>query len=175
MLYFSRKSQRKFYFTNDESKIFLGLSGREFRFIYDKYLENHEWRFRTFDGKEIFACLMLMIRSGQPQNFVHAFLQKYTNRSITMQALSEWFKMFFISMFKIFNHLKVKELGEFFSFWLDRTNIEFRIAWNMILSLCSMILCPSNQLVKKLAFFIGITLISMKTSTSILGQVAVVF
>ena len=103
MLYFTRKLQRKFYFNDDESKIFLGLSGQEFTFIYDKYLRNHEWRFRKFDGKEIFACLMLMIRSGQPQNFVHAFLQKYTNTNITMQALRKSFKIFIlISKFKRF-------------------------------------------------------------------------
>ena len=79
--------QRKFYFNDDESKIFLGLSGPEFTYIYEKYLKPHEWRFRVFDGKEIFGCLMLLIRSGQSQNFVHAFLTKYSNNQCTIQAL----------------------------------------------------------------------------------------
>ena len=87
MIYYSRKLERKFYFNSDESKIFLGLTGQEFTFIYEKYLRPHEWRFRVFNGKEVFACLMLLIRSGQSQNFVHAFLQKYTSHSVTIQCL----------------------------------------------------------------------------------------
>ena len=87
MLYYTRKLQRKFYFNDDESKIFLGLRGQEFTFIYERYIKCHEWRFRRFDGKEMLACLLLMIRSGQSQNFVHAFIQKFSNVRITMQAL----------------------------------------------------------------------------------------
>ena len=87
MLYYTRKLERKFIFNDDESKIFLGLSGPEFTYIYEKYLRPHEWRFRIFNGQEVFACLMMLIRTGQSQNFVHAFIQKYTNHSVTIQCL----------------------------------------------------------------------------------------
>ena len=105
--YYSRKMQRRFYFNSDESKIFLGLSGPEFTYIYEKYLKHHEWRFRTFDGKEVLACLMLLIRSGQSQNFVHSFIQKYTNQSVTIQALRKGLKYSCISYYiDILNHAK---------------------------------------------------------------------
>ena len=89
MRYYQLKLQRKFYFNSDESKIFLGITKDEFDFIFKNYLEPYSWRFRSFDIKEIFACLLLQIRSGQSQNWVLRFLMKYTDREIGPQAFSE--------------------------------------------------------------------------------------
>ena len=87
--YYKRKLERKFYFTEDESKVFLGITKTEFDFIYENYLKQHTWRFRSFDVKEIFACLMLQIRSGQSQNWALRFINKFTDKHMGIQAFSE--------------------------------------------------------------------------------------
>lgn len=87
--YYKLKAQRRFYFTEDESKVFLGITKTEFDFIYKHYLKPYEWRFRSFDIKEIFACLMIQIRSGQSQNWVLRFINKFTDKSMGTQAFSE--------------------------------------------------------------------------------------
>ena len=89
MRYFNLKLTRKFYFTPDESRVLLGLDGDEIDYIYVNYLRPFASRYEVFDVKEIFATLMLMLRSGQPLSWVHRMLVKYTDHPININSLSK--------------------------------------------------------------------------------------
>ena len=89
MRYYQLKLTRKFYFSNDESKIFLGLDADEMSHIYINYLRPFASRYEVFDVKEIFACLMLMLRSGKPLSWVHRMIVKYTDQNININSLSK--------------------------------------------------------------------------------------
>lgn len=87
--YFQQKLTHKFYFTADECRIFLGLETDEFNQIYKKYLRPFAGRYTVFDAKEIFGCLMIMLRSGQPLSWVHRMIVKYTDQNININSLSK--------------------------------------------------------------------------------------
>ena len=101
MRYYQRKIIKKFYFTADESRIFLGLDADEFNHIYKNYLRPYAGRYTVFDVKEIFACLMLMLRSGQPLSWVHRMIVKYTDIAIDIHSLSKSMRktLFFLGNF----------------------------------------------------------------------------
>ena len=103
MKFFERKLMRKFYFNSTESRIFLGLDLSEFEFIYVNYLRPFAGRYEVYDAKEIFGCLMLMLRTGQPLSFIHSMLTKFTDHYMSINSLSKSIRktLYYLGKFNI--------------------------------------------------------------------------